>query len=565
MTPPAPPLKLGVLTDGDEIPDWLADSLREVTERGIGHIELVIQRVDPSSHRATEPPSRRAAEPPSRLSSWWRNRSQLAFALARRLDGKRGSMPAPRSLRSLAPDARLMKVTPLTGRFTDTFGAEDVAAVRAARLDVIVRAGFRILKGEILDAARLGVWSFHHGDNRTNRGGPPGVWEVLENRDVTGVTLQRITAELDGGEVLARSVGRTERFSFARNVAALYPRSGRMLTRSLERAWSGRSPVQASGDHGPAEAYHHRLYRQPRNGELLSHGTRLAGAWLRQRTRWRGREASWSLAWHFAPGREGAEPHAVLHRYREIIPPADRFEADPFVVRDGERWWMFYEEFPWATRRGRIAVREVSHRGPVAETRVVLDLPTHLSYPFVFRHEGEWYLMPESNQSKRLELYRAVEFPWRWESHATLLDPFDGVDATLHRHTDGRWYLFANLGEPGISYDEELHLFVADSPFGPFAAHPENPVVADVRRARMAGRLFESGGELVRPAQRCAPLYGAGLVLHVVEELSPVTYRERVVQELSPAWDQSLVGVHTINAEDGLSVIDLQRAIRIPS
>ena len=565
MTPPAPPLRLGVLTDGDEIPDWLARSLSEVTERGIARVELIIERVEPPSNRAAEPPSRRAAEPPSRLSRLWRNRSHLAFALAGRFDGKRAQMPPPVSLRSLAPDAKWVQVAPETGRFTDTFSADDVATVRAAGLDVMIRAGFRILKGEILDAARLGVWSFHHGDNRTNRGGPPGVWEVLENRDVTGVTLQRITAELDGGEVLARSVGRTERFSFSRNVAALYPRSARMLTRSLERAWRGRSPVQATGDHGPAEAYQHRLYRQPGNAELLRHGRQLVGSWLRQRSRWRGRESSWSIAWHFAPDRAGSAPHTVLHRYRELVSPPDRFEADPFVVRDGERWWMFYEEFPWASRRGRIAVREMGPRGPVGEPRVVLDPPTHLSYPFVFRHEDQWYLMPESNESKRLDIYRATEFPWSWEPHATLLDPFDGVDATLHKHSDGRWYLFANLGEPGISYDEELHLFFSDSPFGPFSPHPENPVVADVRRARMAGRLFESGGALMRPAQRCAPLYGAGLVLHVVEELSPSAYRERVVQELSPTWNDSLVGLHTINAQDGLSVIDLQRAVRIQS
>lgn len=557
MTPPAPPLRLGVLTDGDEIPEWLARSLSEVTERGIARVELIIERV--------EPPSSRVAEPPSRLSRWWRNRSQLAFALAGRLDRNRAQLPPPASLRSIAPDATWMQVTPVTGRFTDEFAAADAAAVRAAGLDVMIRAGFRILKGDILDGARLGVWSFHHGDNRTNRGGPPGVWEVLENRDVTGVTLQRITAELDGGEVLARSVGRTERFSFSRNVATLYPRSARMLTRSLERAWAGRSPVQATGDHGPAEAYQHRLYRQPSNSELLRHGRQLTGVWLRQRSRWRGRDASWSIAWHFASGKKGAAPHTVLHRYRELPPPSDRFEADPFVVREGERWWMFYEEFPWATRRGRIAVREMGPGGPVGEAKVILEPPTHLSYPFVFRHEDQWYLMPESNESKRLDIYRATDFPWSWERHATLLDPFDGVDATLHRHSDGRWYLFANLGEPGISYDEELHIFVSDSPFGPFSPHPENPVVADVRRARMAGRLYQSGGQLIRPAQRCAPLYGSGLVLHVVEELSPAAYRERVVQELSPTWNDSLVGLHTINAEDGLSVIDLQRAVRINS
>jgi hypothetical protein len=137
------------------------------------------------------------------------------------------------------------------------------------------------------------------------------------------------------------------------------------------------------------------------------------------------------------------------------------------------------------------------------------------------------------------------------------------VDATLHHHTDGRWYLFASIADIGITHDEELHLFVADTPFGPFTAHPENPLVADVRRARMAGQLFRHDGRLIRPAQRCAPLYGSGITMHVIEELSPTAYRERPVQQLGPTWDPRFLGLHTINAQDGLSVIDLLRLDRI--
>ena len=112
MTPPVPPLKLGVLTDGEAIPEWLAASLREVTRHGIARVALVIER-DASGD---EPPP-----PRGRLQKWWRNRSQLGFALAGRLDRNRAQLPPSASLRSLAPDARWLKVTPVTGRFTDSF------------------------------------------------------------------------------------------------------------------------------------------------------------------------------------------------------------------------------------------------------------------------------------------------------------------------------------------------------------------------------------------------------------------------------------------------------------
>lgn len=555
MTMPSGPVRLGLLTDGDDVPRWMASALRELQERGLATVVLIVQR----AAAAPESPQR------SRLGRWWKNRRLLAFALAERLDRRRAPAGAPpESLHEIAPDAARLVVSPILGRFTDTFSDDDVAAVRQHDLDVLVRIGFRILKGPILDAARNGVWSFHHGDNRTNRGGPPGVWEVLEDRPETGVTLQRLSSELDGGDVLARGVGRTARFSFARNVAALYPRSSRMLVRSVERLAQGRPARQASAGNDDWGAYQHRLYRRPTTGQMLRAGARLGMRYARQRVRWRGRHLTWSVAWHLAQGRQGAVPHDALYQYRELRPPADRFWADPFVVRQGDRWWMFFEELVFSNPVGRIAAWEMGPKGPIGDAAVVLERPYHLSYPFVFRWEGEWYMLPESQAALRLELYRATDFPLQWELDRVLLDPFDGVDATLHQHTDGRWYLFASIADVGITHDEELHLFVADTPFGPFAPHPENPLVADVRRARMAGRLFHHGNRLIRPAQCCAPIYGSGITMHVVDELSPTTYRERPVQQLGPTWDPRFLGLHTINAQDGLSVIDLLRLDRIP-
>lgn len=553
MTVPSGTLRLGLLTDGDEVPFWMASALRELQERGLVRVALIVERAPPAPN----------APQGSRLGRWWKNRRLLAFALAERLDRRRAPAgPASESLRALAPDAACMTVFPVLGRFTDTFTDEDVEAVRRHDLDVLVRLGFRILKGPILGAARHGVWSFHHGDNRTNRGGPPGVWEVLENRPETGVTLQRLSDELDGGEVLARGVGRTEKFSFARNVASLYPRSSRMLVRSIERLAHGRQPRQASAE-DEWHAYEHRLYRRPTNTQLLRAGARLGVHYVGQRMRWRGRQLTWSLAWHMAQGERGQVPHDALYQYRELRPPADRFWADPFVARSGDSLWMFFEELVFAQPVGRIAAWQMGPSGPIGQPVVVLERPYHLSYPFVFPWEGQWFMIPESQAALRLELYRATDFPGGWELDRVLLEPFNGVDATLHQHTDGRWYLFTSIADTGISHDEELHLFIADSPFGPFTPHPDNPLVADVRRARMAGRLFWHRGRLIRPAQCCAPIYGSGITMNVIDELSPSTYRERPVQRLDPAWDARFMGLHTINAEGGLSVIDLLRLDRI--
>jgi hypothetical protein len=553
LTDGARPLRIGLLVDGPEVPAWLGSALAEVVTRGIGEIVLIVER---------EPDEVIQRSRGARL---WENRSKLAFALAERLDARRAKLPPEEPavvLASIAPSADVLRVRPSTTRFSDVIADADVARIRTADLDVIVRGGFRILRGGVLSSARHGVWSFHHGDNRENRGGPPGIWEVLQDSPVTGVTLQRLTEELDGGVALARSVGATRRFSFAQNIRHMYRRSSRMLVRSLERLHAGRDPRQASaGDTGLWDAYQQPLYRIPDNGDVLRLGASLAGKYLAQRLRNLGRRLQWSLAWHGAPGTTGSAPHGVMHRYREIPTPRDRFWADPFIVRDGARWWMFFEELIYRGNRGTIAAWEMGPKGPIGEPVTALETDCHLSYPQVFRVGDTWYMIPETNKRRRIELYRAERFPVGWTFDRTLVDDIDAVDATLLEH-EGRWYLFTSIGEPGIDRTEELHILVADSPFGPFAAHPENPVVADVRRARMGGQFFRHDGRLYRPAQVGVPIYGAGMTIHEVLELTPTRFAERVVYEVLPRWRPDLIGSHTINAADGISVIDLLRAVR---
>lgn len=88
----------------------------------------------------------------------------------------------------------------------DGFGkkipAEIVKRIRNT-CDIVLRFGFGILKGDILKAPEYGVLSFHHGDLREYRGQPPGLWEFLNNEQTAGVTLQRISETLDGGEIIA--------------------------------------------------------------------------------------------------------------------------------------------------------------------------------------------------------------------------------------------------------------------------------------------------------------------------------------------------------------------------
>jgi hypothetical protein len=129
------------------------------------------------------------------------------------------------------------------------------------------------------------------------------------------------------------------------------------------------------------------------------------------------------------------------------------------------------------------------------------------------------------------------------------------VDATLHRAGD-RWWMFVNAGADGTELHDELHLFYADSLLGEWRPHARNPVKSDVRSARPAGRLYERDGVLYRPAQICAPLYGTGISVNRVLELSPEAYAEQEEQRVLPTHPAGLLGLHTVNRAGDLVVVD---------
>ncbi|MFC4541755.1 formyltransferase family protein [Halosolutus amylolyticus] len=80
--------------------------------------------------------------------------------------------------------------------------ASTIDRIESAGIDLLFRRGFGILQGDVLAAPTHGVLSYHHGNVREYRGRPPGVWEFANDESTAGITLQRLTPTLDGGEIV---------------------------------------------------------------------------------------------------------------------------------------------------------------------------------------------------------------------------------------------------------------------------------------------------------------------------------------------------------------------------
>lgn len=264
----------------------------------------------------------------------------------------------------------------------------------------------------------------------------------------------------------------------------------------------------------------------------------------------------WVVGWRAADeGRLHQTEALPGSGYATLPDDGRRYYADPFLIEVEGRLHLFCEEFDYALGRGIISATSFGPDGRPGEPRPVLERPYHLSYPHVFAHAGQIWMIPETTAARRVELYRADPFPHRWVHAAVLLHDVVAADATLVRE-DGRWWMFAATAERQSSDWDALSLFHAPGLFGPWTQHPANPVLVDVTASRPGGAFYRRNGRLYRPAQDCSTGYGGALALCAVDRLDPEGYAQtrRALVRPGPGWPGR--GLHTVNWSAGIEVVD---------
>ncbi|MFH5927255.1 glucosamine inositolphosphorylceramide transferase family protein [Roseomonas xinghualingensis] len=545
----APQLRVGILLDAPKAERWVRSVLTDIQEAPFTQIALVVL-----NDEAPAPPPRRSG-----AGMWAAHlEGQMFWQYAKRdqRNQRNGSVLAHTNVADLLAEVPRLRVRPARKGFVHRFADGDLAAIQGHDLDVLLRFGFNVLRGGILHAARHGVWSFHHGDNSAYRGGPAMFWEIAERNPVTGTILQVLTDELDGGEVIYRSWGATGRSMWmSSSREPLYRKASPFVIRCLRQLYQRGGeplPVEAPGAKG-------HLYRKPTNAQMAPFLARAALRSLRSRVANRLGQEEWFLAYRHEREKFVTNTARVdMSGFVPMRPPAHEFWADPFVLKHESTDHVFFERYDRQAGRGDIWTFAFDSAGRPGSMRPVLSLSHHLSSPFVFEWEGRAYMVPESAEVRTVSLYRATRFPDGWEHVCDLLSGVPVVDANLFEH-EGRWYLFANASEDGGPLDDELFLFHAETPLGPWRPHPMNPIKSDVRSARPAGRIFRRGGVLIRPSQDCSVRYGYAINLCEIRALSPTAYEERVIDRITPDWLPGLMCCHTINATDTVEVVDAKR------
>jgi hypothetical protein len=539
-------LRVGLLLDGTEIAAWAYRMVEIVRQGDFAEISLVVQ----CGAAGKKPPALAGRATGLGILTAWE----------RFLVGKPGELPDAferSDIGNLTAGIEVIVVSPQRPQSPECIEEDELARIRARNIDVLIDLESRALRGGILRSARHGVWSCRIGGDGNEPAEDAGYREVMESQPVIESRVRILNGNSGGGWDICRSFSATHDMSLADNRSnaqwkALHdiPRKLRELYERGAGEFFGR--VREEGVRVPSS--------DERAPEMLSNGERAVLLWKKLLKKI-GRKwndtfyfRQWFLLYDLQEGMSTS-----FGRFRRIVPPKDRFWADPFIVARDGKYYIFIEEMLYARRKGHISVIVMDRSGGWEPPVCVLQAPWHLSYPFVFEFEGELYMTPESRGSRTIGLYKCTGFPYEWKLESNVMEDCRAVDPTLFQW-QGRWWLFVNQAESeGASLSEELFLYHSDSPLsGRWTPHPRNPVVSDARSSRPAGRLFVLDGRLYRPSQNCCPHYGYGFNICEITKLTETGYEERIVSRVAPGWDRNVVSTHTLNYEDRLTVIDGQ-------
>lgn len=431
--------------------------------------------------------------------------------------------------------------------------------VRGAQVDVVLDLTAGTLLPETLAWAKRGVWRYFYGKPGCHAWQGLGIAEYASAQDEFLSGIECFVAGYSGSECLYQAGNSVDQASLSRTVEPALWKMADFVPRCLSRrsshlanagqCESGTQTVSGNGDGTLGIPVFVRILNRYPAFLMRKLCQKLSGF-----------EPQWVL---LLGGQRRCLPDVLRPGYFEqLIPPADRFWADPILVERTDGTWLFFEELIYRQRKGHIACIKLHEDGQHSDVSIVLERPYHLSYPFVFEWQGHYYMIPETAENHTIELYRCTAFPHQWVFEKNLMENVDAFDATLHEH-NRRWWMFVNIRKhPGESPHESLYLFHADNPLSSeWQPHPQNPVVASAVSARSAGPLMTEGGDMYRPSQNCAGWYGRGINLNLIRQWDMDYYYEEVVSHQMGVQGGEYIGMHTLALGKGLMVMDAIRPV----
>ena len=403
---------------------------------------------------------------------------------------------------------------------------------------------------EDLNISTNGTWALQFGCYNLEKKGLELFWEVYYKKATSDSMLISYSNKCAGGKIIYKSRSNTKILSFYENRNNNYFKTSTFILRKLKQMHLSNNGVIDNIKIGnKADNEEDRRLVYPNKKQMIIFHFKLFFREIKQLYRKQFYFQEWQ----------------IILKYKSkksiLSSPNERWYADPFPVKENESIFLFFEDFIKREHKGCISYVEIKNN-KISEPVEVLKEKFHLSYPHIFKDNNEYYMIPETMEANSIRLYKAIDFPKKWEFKKTLISNVSAVDATTLFYKNKVW-LFTNIAKDGASDWEELYLFYSDNIFGEWHSHPLNPIISDVTRARPGGKIFiNDEGELIRPSQDCSKCYGYAINLNKINKISINEYEEVQVKKFLPTELGNYFGTHTFNKIDDFYFFDVKKWVK---
>ena len=425
-------------------------------------------------------------------------------------------------------------------------------------LDLILNLTDIVTPKNLINSSKHGVWFLTHCDIDKINKRPFGIWEMLEKVPETVAVLRTLQKNTDLPKTIDKTSSCTDSLSYLRNVNDIYWQALSLIYTNIELLCTNEALFYKKIESHSFQFSNTNVsvtFQPPSNIKILKYGLSLYFKKIFQVVKSKFYIDQWALI--FYNNKNNSDPYS-LKDYMKILPPKDRFWADPFLVKKDNTYYLFIEELIYKNKLGHLAVMTIDKDGNYSKPENILVKDYHLSYPNVFEDNGDYYMIPETSGNNDIQLYKCTEFPLKWELEKVLMKEVVAVDTTIYKENDMYW-MFTNIKKvEGGSKHVELFLFSSkELNSDKWQPHPLNPIVSDIKKSRPAGAIFKKNNKLFRPSQNCSNYYGYGLNISEITKLDQTNFEEQIVKAIEPNWDKAIGSTHTFNMLDDLCISDI--------
>jgi hypothetical protein len=428
--------------------------------------------------------------------------------------------------------------------FSFYFNKSDILKIKKKKLDIIVRLGSGIIRGEILNASKNGIISLHHGDPASYRGGPPGFWEVIYKEPNIYYMIQRLTDELDNGQIIHRGSIQTRHY-FLLNQILLKEKSIFFIKKAIKMILKLEKNYLINNCKN--NIYLKKFYTFPKTKYLLRYIFQVYVSYLFKK--FFEYKINYKIFYQNKNWKKVSLNNSIAISSSSSL-------ADPFYFKKNNVNYIFAEEID-NNNFGRIVVFDLKKNQRIGNLNFNEKNESHKSFPYIFEENKKIFMIPECHKLKQIRLYECISYPLKWKLTEILIKNVYAVDTFIFKK-NGKFWLLTNICSAGLKdFSAELHIFSSKTLIGgKWSKHKNNPVINDGAIGRNGGVIFDKQ-KIYRISQTHDFLgYGINSRINLIKKINDNEYIEEGYFDNNNQINKNNLITHHLYSKNNFTVFD---------